>query len=164
MADSICPRGNAALQIFTSSIVAVHRCDDKRYYFINLSRIFPPDLPIPGTTDHAVKFLRPEFVKVYKAPLSSDAFQELQGVIPPGNYLSVKISSNILLDYEMNNMEVTAASQYLLKTVIPNFVKDLDILESLPCDSESLTKEMHQRGINMRYLGSVLFTFVNSLR
>jgi hypothetical protein len=33
--------------------------------------------------------------------------------------------------------------------------KELDVLDVLPLDSESLTHEMHSRGINMRYLGVI---------
>jgi hypothetical protein len=39
--------------------------------------------------------------------------------------------------------------------VIPNFVKELDMLEMLLIDSQTVTKEMHSRGINIRYLGVV---------
>jgi hypothetical protein len=52
--------------------------------------------------------LRPELVKGYRIPLSSDAFQELVPMPP---------------DAEVNNIEVAAASQHLYKVVLPNFVK-----------------------------------------
>ena len=71
--------------------------------------------------------------------MSPDAFADLP-IMPP--------------DYEMNNIEAAAASQYLYKVVIPNFVKELDNLDIIPIDSQTLTKEMHIRGINMRYIGN----------
>ena len=36
---SVPTKGNNVLAIYTSSIVAAHKCDDKRIYFINLSRV-----------------------------------------------------------------------------------------------------------------------------
>ncbi len=109
-------------------------------YFLNLSRIFPADLPTPNSKEHLTKLIRPELVKSYRIPLSSDAYQDLIPSPP---------------DAELNNIEVAAASQHLYKVVIPNFAKDLDMLELMPVDSESLTKELHKRGINARYLGII---------
>jgi hypothetical protein len=60
--DMICPRGSASITVHTSSFTAVHKCDDKRYYFINLSRVFPPDLPTPHSNEKYTKQLRPELV------------------------------------------------------------------------------------------------------
>lgn len=72
--------------------------------------------------------------------MSSDAFAELTPVPP---------------DYEVNNIEVASASQFLYKVVIPNFVKELDMLDILLIDSNAVTSEMHARGINIRYLGVI---------
>ena len=78
--------------------------------------------------------LRPEFVRLYKARLSSDAF------LASGS------------DPKTDEREVQEASDYLRSHVIPAFVQKLDQLVILPMDSRGLAMEMHQHGINMRYL------------
>src|SRR5688572_28335477 len=110
---------------------------DRRLYLINLSKTFPSDRNFP---ENSLQQFRPEFVKSYKKPLSSDSFYNVTEGAP---------------DAETNNTEVKEAGQYLLNHIIPAFVKELDILDVLPYDSTTLTQEMHSRGINMRYLGKV---------
>ena len=51
---------------------------------------------------------------------------------------------------------VRAASLFLRETVIPDFVNHLLQASIVPQDGYALTKLMHEKGINMRYLGYVL--------
>ena len=47
------------------------------------------------------------------------------------------------------------ASQYLVNTIVPQFVRDCIQLSATPLDGEALKYIMHAKGINMRYLGEV---------
>jgi hypothetical protein len=87
------------------------------------------------------KRLRPEFLQSYQTLLCSDAFTPLSG--------------GSKREMETNDEELIKASRFLRENWIPGFVKMLDKMEVCPFDSESLTKEMHKKGINMRYLGFI---------
>lgn len=50
---------------------------------------------------------------------------------------------------------VTEAAQFLLITQIPTFVRDCMDHSSAPMDGTTLTETLHNRGINIRYLGKV---------
>lgn len=50
---------------------------------------------------------------------------------------------------------VTEAAQFLLITQIPTFVRDCMDHSSAPMDGSTLTETLHNRGINIRYLGKV---------
>ncbi|XXG96543.1 hypothetical protein Hte_002827 [Hypoxylon texense] len=53
--------------------------------------------------------------------------------------------------------EVRNACKMLREWAIPGFVKDIKAADlPFPMDGQSLTKMMHKRGINMRYLGKVV--------
>lgn len=51
---------------------------------------------------------------------------------------------------------VRDAGTYLRDVTIPGLVAEWHLLKSLPMDSATLTNAMHRRGINMRYLGSMV--------
>lgn len=53
--------------------------------------------------------------------------------------------------------DVRNACKYLRESAIPDFVNDINGSDlAFPMDGQSLTKMMHKRGINMRYLGKVV--------
>ncbi|KAI2626650.1 clustered mitochondria-domain-containing protein [Hypoxylon sp. NC1633] len=53
--------------------------------------------------------------------------------------------------------DVRNACRYLRESAIPDFVNDIKASElPFPMDGQSLTKMMHKRGINMRYLGKIV--------
>lgn len=52
--------------------------------------------------------------------------------------------------------DVRAACRYLTEQLIPDFVRELkDSETSFPMDGQSLTQQLHKRGINVRYLGKI---------
>eukprot|EP00698_Gefionella_okellyi_P004774 TRINITY_DN14419_c0_g1_i1.p1 TRINITY_DN14419_c0_g1~~TRINITY_DN14419_c0_g1_i1.p1 ORF type:complete len:1104 (+),score=280.52 TRINITY_DN14419_c0_g1_i1:41-3313(+) len=128
------------LTIHTGIEVQGHRCDDSRSYIINLARVFPADSPTLNSPEVLTALLRPEFVKKYPQPLSSDAFVNVGGDAR---------------DQADNDNTVKAASRHLQDVVIPEFVQQLDLLELLPFDSDGLTSALHTAGINVRYLGRI---------
>ncbi|KAG9299129.1 hypothetical protein G9A89_020442 [Geosiphon pyriformis] len=50
---------------------------------------------------------------------------------------------------------VRSASKFLRETMIPTLIVEFATFSSSPIDGASLTKAMHRRGINMRYLGMI---------
>ncbi|KAF5624027.1 TIF31 [Fusarium sp. NRRL 52700] len=59
-------------------------------------------------------------------------------------------------DFAADEEEVRAAGKYLREQVIPDLLKDLSESEiSFPMDGQSLSRLLHKRGINVRYLGKV---------
>ncbi|KAH7038048.1 clustered mitochondria-domain-containing protein [Microdochium trichocladiopsis] len=53
--------------------------------------------------------------------------------------------------------DVRNACKYLRETAIPDFVNDVKSSDlPFPTDGQSLTKMLHRRGINLRYLGKVM--------
>jgi hypothetical protein len=86
------------------------------------------------------KRLRPEFLQIYQTPLCSDGLSPMSG----GSKREI----------ESNDEDLVKAARFLKENWIPSFVKLLDNMEVCPYDSQSLTKEMHKRGINIRYLST----------
>ncbi len=92
----------------------MHRGLDGRYYVIDTSRLFPPERPPKHklergvTTAHLYCLLRPEFVKSYPLPLSSDGFCRM------GDHHNLS-----------HNAELTEATRYLKQHVIPEFCQTL---------------------------------------
>ncbi|KAI9139390.1 clustered mitochondria-domain-containing protein [Paraphysoderma sedebokerense] len=126
-----------------SANVEVHYCQKyDHYYVLNLCDLYPLDIPKAEISSAAMdnqKRLRPEFVQVYKNPLSPDAFS----------------SVTAFRDRQHNDKEVIYAARFLRENHIPSFVKKLDDLEILPIDSRGFTNELHKHGINIRHLGLV---------
>jgi tetratricopeptide (TPR) repeat protein len=81
---------------------------------------------------------RPEFVRQQCAetPLSPDSYTGFG-----------------LDNYKEHHAEARAASARLRQRVIPEFVSALDEHRLVPLHGASLTRMMHEAGINMRYLG-----------
>lgn len=128
---------------------------DSRYYVLDFARVFPPTAEADVLKTFLYRLFRPEFIKTYSTPLSSDAFSPFGG---PEN------------EKEGHNAEVREATRYLLETTIPAFARWLDeqhvLNESSPdvllgshagkIDIEAqLTELLHMEGINCRYLGRV---------
>ena len=109
-----------------------------RYYILDCARLFPPTTPVKGIQCvHLFRLLRPEFVKKYKKPLSSDAF-----------------SSFATGEVVKENQEATEATKHLKKEVIPNFAKELNRrYAETSIEGLNLVEELHFSGINCRYLG-----------
>jgi hypothetical protein len=101
---------------------------------MNLARLFPADLPEPGTDQLLTHLMRPEFVALHSTPLSADAFSATLG--DP-------------VDAPRNDQEVVGASQSLIGSVVPTFTARLDSLELCPLDSISFSRLLHAAGINV---------------
>ena len=84
---------------------------DGRFYVIDLARVFPPAAEPTVRQTYLYRLLRPEFVKTYHCPLSSDAFSNFGGADNVG---------------EGHDKEVQEATDTLLNAKIPAFAAWLD--------------------------------------
>ncbi|KAJ1914549.1 Intracellular distribution of mitochondria [Mycoemilia scoparia] len=75
----------------------------------------------------------------------------------PDLFTSADISENLKDEENVDNQHKTLreASKFLRDVVIPSLVRDLSTYSVSPIDSSSLTRLMHRRGVNMRYLGLI---------
>lgn len=147
--------------IYTPTDIEVHKGTDNNYYAINFARAVPPEYGRHKTQlDYLVHRLRPEFVRKYNTPLSSDAFS------PMGFH-----------DQLIHNNEVKAATHYLLHESIVEFTERFESYLSQDINNISirnlaglqstlqhnvykkaqtiLISEMHREGINLRYMGKI---------
>eukprot|EP01126_Amoeba_proteus_P011640 TRINITY_DN1473_c0_g1_i18.p1 TRINITY_DN1473_c0_g1~~TRINITY_DN1473_c0_g1_i18.p1 ORF type:complete len:812 (+),score=196.67 TRINITY_DN1473_c0_g1_i18:740-3175(+) len=99
---------------------------DGRLYIIDFSRSFPPEAPNSKfERSYLYRLLRPEFVKQYKEKLCPDAF------------------SNFIIDdpnAELYNEKIYEATLSLVKTVIPQFSKHLDLKVTEALNNNQLKK------------------------
>eukprot|EP01028_Stygiella_incarcerata_P009509 TRINITY_DN45499_c0_g3_i1.p1 TRINITY_DN45499_c0_g3~~TRINITY_DN45499_c0_g3_i1.p1 ORF type:complete len:1401 (+),score=432.64 TRINITY_DN45499_c0_g3_i1:96-4205(+) len=121
---------------------------DERMYLRNAARTCPPDASYRIRDENAVhsRLLRKELIAAYGLELSPDAFRNVGG----------KAS-----DKEECDLDVRRASLFLHDNVIPSFVAMIDKGTRLfnRCvgflDGDHLCREMHNHGINIRYLGKI---------
>lgn len=121
-----------------------HMGTDGKYYLINFSHLFPPQYleTVPGGhNNHQV--LRPELVRTFHAPLSSDALTEYDQ--SPKNF-----------------SDVVDATRYISTELVPKFAKKLIQVPPEKRDKFELILMLHASGINVRFLGE-LYTEVKRL-
>ena len=155
-------------QLSTPCDLEVHRGTDGKIYLIDFSRLMPPENPHTNKSyyfyfylffyfsiycfrktkfSYLYELLRPELVREYKVPLSSDAFSRF---------------SSHSQENKINNNEIKEATNYLFDTVIPKF--SFSLLNSFEKSENSLihfnlTNMLHNMGINIR----MIFRVVESL-
>jgi hypothetical protein len=99
--------------LFSPCDIEGHEGTDGRFYVIDLARVFPPAAEEGVRRTYLYRLLRPEFVKTYHKPLSSDAFSLFGGADNNANA-------------EGHDKEVQEATNYLLESKIPAFAAWLD--------------------------------------
>ncbi|KAH3759897.1 Histidine kinase A [Pelomyxa schiedti] len=108
---------------------------DGQYYVVDFARVFPPTSDVDESS-YLYKHFRPEFVKSYKLPLSSDVFSPFSCD-----------SSDV--------REAKEATEFLFNTTIPNLAQFLS--NKRVAHPPQLTEVVHRNGVNLRYLGRILF-------
>ena len=117
-----------------------HKGLDGRSYIVDTARLFPPAPPVRGIRGcHLYKLLRKELVRSNPVPLSSDAFSFFGKV----NELH-------------HNLPVTDAVNRIFDSLIPQFFALPNINEILQGGGDRITREIHDLGINVRFLGCIL--------
>ena len=142
--------GRQKVKIYGPADVEGHLGRDNKYYVLDFGRVFPPEPPIirPGNTKPTAKdarkifylLFRPEFLRDYSIPLSSDAFSGFGSI-----------------DKAIHDAEVVEAGNYLYQNVIPNFAKN-ELVTQINVEDFTevrLTEILHRSGINCRHLGLV---------
>lgn len=123
-----------------------HIGNDGRSYVVDLHRLLPPEAPTrKNSTEFLYRLLRPEFVRSYPKPLSSDAFSKFETI-----------------DAAEHNEELRSATELLRARQIPKLGRYLDSLEGPNADNLRLPELLHRRGINLRHLGLVRASVTNS--
>lgn len=111
-----------------------HYGDDNRFYVLDFGRTFPPEYREIKNSKLFYYLLRPEFVRKYHVPLSSDALTFGK------------------IDAKIHDKNVEEATKYLHNEIIPNFAEKLINNETI---GGSLTEKIHREGINCRHLGEI---------
>lgn len=134
--------GHREVMLHSPGDIEGHLGTDGKFYVIDYGRVFPPEAPTKKGREVFYNLLRPEFVRCYPTPLSSDAFTGF-------GYHHNKI----------HNTEVRGATMHLYDTVIPEFAASKELQELVNIDYFSdefrLTERLHSSGINCRHLGRV---------
>eukprot|EP00012_Vannella_robusta_P006108 CAMPEP_0206200834 /NCGR_PEP_ID=MMETSP0166-20121206/11140_1 /ASSEMBLY_ACC=CAM_ASM_000260 /TAXON_ID=95228 /ORGANISM="Vannella robusta, Strain DIVA3 518/3/11/1/6" /LENGTH=753 /DNA_ID=CAMNT_0053619297 /DNA_START=317 /DNA_END=2574 /DNA_ORIENTATION=- len=115
-----------------------HLGHDGRLYAIDLARLFPPETPKESIRGGFLyRLLRPELVRQFHKPLSSDAFTMF------GAH-----------DSDKHDAEVRQATEFLHSHVVPEFASSL-ANEDHHISIDDILVKMHRAGINIRFLGEV---------
>ncbi|KAH3759143.1 Histidine kinase [Pelomyxa schiedti] len=125
--------------------IEVHKGTDGNYYVLDVSRLFPPETPIPTVVRcYLHRLLRPELVLSSTKALSSDALSPFSRADP----------DNAKLNADVNELTDT-----LHQKIIPEFAEMLDtkFVNISPSDPATLeiSSKMHAAGINLRHYGEV---------
>lgn len=131
--------------LYTSGDIEGHIGEDGLYYVCDLQRLMPPLEP---TTEYNMPtyltyLFRPEFIRKYKKPLSSDGFCRWA--------MSGDISD------KKNKEELIEATKYLKEDLIPSIAKKLEqrYKEVTKEDLPDILLYVHRQGLNYRYLGAL---------
>ncbi|PRP89245.1 hypothetical protein PROFUN_02119 [Planoprotostelium fungivorum] len=151
---------------------------DGRHYLLDLFRMTPRDVNFSGQEKLAV-VLRPELIERFSEEVIRQRVsarfsnaEELEKAQDKEEYAKelhemtvVRFNPNALCNYKLSGTPeeiaeqeklVSDAGNFLVTGVIPQFVtENVFLAVSPPSDGASLTRSMHGRGINMRYLGTV---------
>uniref|UniRef100_A0A7S1NDM0 Clu domain-containing protein n=1 Tax=Eutreptiella gymnastica TaxID=73025 RepID=A0A7S1NDM0_9EUGL len=123
-----------------ADIQGYHCTKEKRYYLLGLSRLFPPTSPKDGDekAGYLVRKLRAEALRQGPKPLNSDSYSPF-------------------LRTEQDEEDVAQCTRMVTERLAPEVVQGLVELERVQSvEPEDLIKLIHQKGVNIRYLGQLL--------
>ena len=110
-----------------------HVGTDGSYYLCDFARTFPPADPMGGSGRFLYRLLRPEFVKKYRKPISSDSFMSMQ------------------VDKSLNQI-TRDATKYLMTEWLIEAVKVWNKTVNCILPPNIISLLAHQSGINLRFL------------
>ena len=114
--------------------IEVHKGTDDRYYMLDFSRLWPPEVPTKGLkASFLIRKMREELVRGFNRPLCSDAFSAFQ----KGE------------ECKSNNEDIADAFDYLAQHIIPSFTRTLEkeITDPVAIKRFNLASNMHEKGI-----------------
>jgi len=130
--------------------------DEKVLYLLDLARVFPPAGSLSNISGGIFyRMLRPEIVHKHNKSLSSDAFSGWQQFDPQSCEMDddVKIATQYL-EQEVEKFAKILSNESVNKSIIEsslNTTKSPNFSSLLP--QENIIRELHVRGINIRYIG-----------
>jgi hypothetical protein len=124
--------------------VEVHKGTDGRYYMVDFARLLPPEALKDGENPQNIfyRLLRPELVRQYKTPLSSDAFSGWQSADPQAQEYNADVAGATEFLYDI--IENQYPQRFMSKGFQLYFQNEICNI----CD-------LHRHGINLRHLGHV---------
>ncbi|XP_026875071.2 clustered mitochondria protein homolog isoform X2 [Electrophorus electricus] len=142
--------------------------NDGRHYILDLLFTFPPDLnflPVEGEElnpecqllgfpqqhPHRLAYLRQEMTEAFVKHRNADIFFN-PNIFSPGVRFPVESSKDIQEQKQL----LKDAAAFLISNQIPALIQSCLDHTSMPMDGGTLTEALHQHGINVRYLGTVL--------
>jgi hypothetical protein len=139
------------IPLYTAGDVEVHYSQkDKRYYVIDLARLFPP---VPPRDNHHADYLyrqfRPEFIQKLDKPLSSDVFSGWGADRKDEHNTEARTAFNQLMDVTIKKFASTFEEH------IANLEREHPAEVNEYIREDRFAIEMHKMGINLRYAGCV---------
>ena len=127
-------------EIYSPGDTEVHKGTDGRYYIIDLSRTFPPEL-LSNSHSHFNQF-RPEFILNYEQPLNPDSFTAWNTFTDPNH---IQYHRDILhaTNYYLSVLLINTSIEF-------NRCNDLNKINYL---EKELIRVIHRKGINVRHIG-----------
>ena len=136
-----------------------HLGTDGKLYVVDLARLYPPETPdINKKGSFLYRLLRPEFVAKYEKPLSSDAFS-LFG--KNGDYEEINNDARKATDY-LRDRVIPDLAFHLSRQAVERWGQDVDFSQFTTDHLEQLTSDLHNAGVNLRYLGRIYLQSTDS--
>jgi protein TIF31 len=128
---------------------------DGRYYVLDLVRTTPRDV---NFLENPTAIVRPELLKAYARHRFAQTANEEQE-IPVYTYNPDVFSTHTLAGTEesikQDQEQVQEIGKFLKGTTVHSFITQVSECEINPLDGISLTQSLHEKGINVRYLGEI---------
>lgn len=148
--------------------VEVHVDENGDDYVINLAHLLPMEIPRPHTSDIQTRRIRPEFLSKYPHKFKTDCMTTVQvdeadSLVGGGDSHEEK-QSGAMHDIiaAADGRAAVAKAKPLLQAMgrfytsaLPDLVRALDSLSTLPFDSYSLSQCFHSYGAGMHHMGTV---------
>lgn len=135
--------GNKIVKVSVCFDLEGHVGTDGNFYLCDFARTFPPADPNGVAGRFLYRLLRPEFVKKYRVPLSSDSF------------LASQVDKSL-------NVTTKEATKYLTTTWLIEAVKVWNRTMNCVPPPRILSLLLHQSGINLRFLRLVAAAVLDS--
>lgn len=137
-----------------------HLGTDGRYYLLDYARLMPPEAPLPNEDDQLdgrgvfFRMLRPELVRSFRVPLSSDTFTGW-GMYDDNRTeyeLDVREATNLVIEERIPALAEEIDQLNLMKDIGDGSCVTLTQLQQI-LEQLNLVSRMHSRGVNLRHLG-----------
>lgn len=144
--------------------IEVHACHFKgqgiTYYCLDTARAFPPEAPGARSEGRSIFYekLRPEFLRKYTEPLSSDGFTAFQRSGAEARSLNgaIRQATQMLLGNNVRKYVKKLLNEETIEKILlttnPYYSLSRPSTEKT---SDSLIDHMHANGFNLRHLGSI---------